>query len=87
VFLLQRGHIISSHDRECRLGDACILQQLKQLKQVKQGSSGVLRGGKEVNDMMEGPWFGIVVMVLIIVGGGVWIWHTMRSDKKDKNKE
>jgi hypothetical protein len=32
---------------------------------------------------MEGPWFGIVIMTLMVVGLGVWIWYTMRSDKKE----
>jgi uncharacterized membrane protein YqiK len=30
---------------------------------------------------MEGPWLGIVIMVLMIVGIGVWIWYAMRADK------
>jgi hypothetical protein len=33
---------------------------------------------------MEGPWFGIVVMVLMIGGIGVWIWYAMRADKDKK---
>ena len=33
---------------------------------------------------MEGPWFGIVVMTLMVVGLGVWIWYAMRSIRKNK---
>ena len=33
---------------------------------------------------MEGPWFGIVIMTLLVVGLGVWIWYAMRPDKKNK---
>jgi hypothetical protein len=33
---------------------------------------------------MQGPWFGIVIMVLMIVGIGVWIWYAMRADKGGK---
>jgi hypothetical protein len=32
---------------------------------------------------MEGPWFGIVIMTLMVVGLGVWIWYAIRSDKKE----
>lgn len=32
---------------------------------------------------MEGPWFGIVVVTLMVVGIGVWIWHAMRANKDD----
>jgi hypothetical protein len=33
--------------------------------------------------MMEGPWLGIAIMVLMIVGIGVWIWYAMRADKAE----
>jgi len=33
---------------------------------------------------MQGPWFGIAVMVLMIVGIGIWIWYAMRADKNEK---
>ena len=33
---------------------------------------------------MQGPLFGIVIMVLMVVGIGVWIWYAMRSDKGKK---
>jgi membrane protein DedA with SNARE-associated domain len=33
--------------------------------------------------MMEGPWFGIIIMLAIVVGLGWWIWKTMRKDKDD----
>ncbi len=36
---------------------------------------------------MQGPMFGIVVMVLMVVGIGVWIWYAMRADKKGQNEE
>lgn len=36
---------------------------------------------------MEGPWFGIVVMVLMVAGIGVWIWYAMRGDKGTKESE
>jgi hypothetical protein len=32
---------------------------------------------------MQGPWFGIVIMTLMVVGIGVWIWYAMRADKKE----
>jgi hypothetical protein len=31
---------------------------------------------------MEGPWFGIVIMTLMVVGIGVWIWWAMRQKKE-----
>jgi hypothetical protein len=31
---------------------------------------------------MEGPWFGIVIMTLMVVGLGVWIWWVMRKSKE-----
>ncbi len=37
--------------------------------------------------MMEGPWLGIIIMVLMIVGIGVWIWYAMRADKADKSNK
>jgi hypothetical protein len=33
---------------------------------------------------MQGPWFGIAIMALMIVGIGVWIWYAMRADKNEK---
>jgi hypothetical protein len=35
---------------------------------------------------MEGPWFGIVIMTLMVVGLGVWIWYAMRADKTGEKK-
>jgi len=32
---------------------------------------------------MEGPWFGIVIMTLIVVGLIWWIWWAIRQGKKD----
>jgi hypothetical protein len=31
---------------------------------------------------MEGPWLGGIVMLLMVVGLGVWIWWAMRQDKE-----
>ena len=28
---------------------------------------------------MQGPWFGIVIMVLMVAGLGAWIWYAMKS--------
>ena len=36
----------------------------------------------EVTIMMEGPMFGIIVLVAMILGLGWWIWHSLRKDKK-----
>jgi hypothetical protein len=36
--------------------------------------------------MMQGPWLGIVIMTLMVVGIGVWIWYAMRADKADKKE-
>jgi hypothetical protein len=33
---------------------------------------------------MESPWFGGIIMLIIVVGLGVWLWYTMRADKPDK---
>jgi len=33
--------------------------------------------------MMQGPWLGIVIMTLMVVGIGVWVWYAMRADKKE----
>jgi hypothetical protein len=30
---------------------------------------------------MQGPWLGIVIMVAMVGGLGVWLWYTMRNDK------
>jgi len=38
--------------------------------------------GREVSEM-EGPWFGIIIMALMVVGIGVWIWFAMRSKKTE----
>jgi hypothetical protein len=32
---------------------------------------------------MEGPWFGIVIMTLMVVGLGVWIWWAMKKNKEE----
>lgn len=29
---------------------------------------------------MESPWFGGIIMLLIVVGLGVWLWYAMRKD-------
>jgi hypothetical protein len=31
---------------------------------------------------MEGPWFGIVIMTLMVVGIGVWVWWAMKQNKE-----
>jgi hypothetical protein len=31
---------------------------------------------------MEGPWFGIVIMTVMVVGLVWWIWWTVKKDKK-----
>jgi hypothetical protein len=31
---------------------------------------------------MEGPWLGGIVMLLMVVGLGVWIWWAMRQDRE-----
>jgi hypothetical protein len=36
---------------------------------------------------MEGPWFGIVIMILMVVGLGVWVWIMMRPEKGGKSDE
>ena len=41
--------------------------------------------GREVSEM-QGPWFGIALMVLMIAGLGAWIWYAMRSGKDDKSE-
>jgi hypothetical protein len=35
---------------------------------------------------MQGPWFGIVIMTLMVVGIGVWVWYAMRADKPGKKE-
>jgi hypothetical protein len=30
---------------------------------------------------MESPWFGGIIMLIIVVGLGVWLWYAMRKDK------
>ncbi|MBM4315535.1 MAG: hypothetical protein FJ122_16685 [Deltaproteobacteria bacterium] len=32
---------------------------------------------------MESPWFGGVIMIIIVVGLVVWVWYAMR--KKDES--
>jgi cbb3-type cytochrome oxidase subunit 3 len=32
---------------------------------------------------MEGPWFGIVIMTLMVVGLVWWIWRAMKQNKKE----
>jgi hypothetical protein len=32
---------------------------------------------------MQGPWFGIIVMTLMVVGLGVWIWYAMKQNKDE----
>ncbi len=31
---------------------------------------------------MEGPWLGGMVMLLMVVGLGIWIWWAMRQDRE-----
>jgi hypothetical protein len=31
---------------------------------------------------MESPWFGGIIMLIIVVGLGVWLWYAMRKDKE-----
>jgi hypothetical protein len=30
---------------------------------------------------MQSPWFGGIIMLVMVVGLGVWLWWTMRKDK------
>lgn len=30
---------------------------------------------------MESPWFGGIIMLLIVVGLGAWLWYAMRKDE------
>jgi hypothetical protein len=30
---------------------------------------------------MDSPWFGGIIMLLIVVGLGVWLWYAMRKDE------
>ena len=34
--------------------------------------------------MMEGPWFGIILTVAMVLGLVWWCWWAYRSDKKKK---
>jgi len=31
---------------------------------------------------MQGPWFGGIIMLVMVVGLGVWIWWAMRKNKE-----
>ena len=31
---------------------------------------------------MESPWLGGIVMLLMVVGLGIWIWWAMRQDRE-----
>ncbi len=33
--------------------------------------------------MMEGPWFGIIIMSALILGLAWWIWKMMRKGKEE----
>lgn len=33
--------------------------------------------------MMEGPWFGIIIMSALVVGLVWWIWNMMRKSKEE----
>jgi hypothetical protein len=33
---------------------------------------------------MESPWFGGIIMLLVVAGLGVWLWYAMRKDESDK---
>jgi heme/copper-type cytochrome/quinol oxidase subunit 4 len=33
--------------------------------------------------MMEGPWFGIIIMSVLVVGLAWWIWKMMRKGKEE----
>jgi hypothetical protein len=35
---------------------------------------------------MEGPWFGIVIMTVLVVGLVWWIWYTVRKDRKNDDQ-
>jgi len=35
--------------------------------------------------MMDGPWLGIVVMTVLIVGLIWWCWWAMRQGKKEQD--
>lgn len=30
---------------------------------------------------MESAWFGGIIMLLVVVGLGVWLWYAMRKDE------
>lgn len=30
---------------------------------------------------MDSPWFGGIVMLIIVVGLGIWLWYAMRKDE------
>lgn len=30
---------------------------------------------------MESPWFGGIIMIVIVVGLVVWVWYAMRKDE------
>jgi len=31
---------------------------------------------------MQSPWFGGIIMLVMVVGLGVWIWSMMRKNKE-----
>jgi len=31
---------------------------------------------------MQSPWFGGIIMLVMVVGLGVWIWKMMRQNKE-----
>jgi len=37
--------------------------------------------------MMDGPWFGIAIMLAMVVGLVWWCWWAMRKDKDEKGDE
>jgi cobalamin biosynthesis Mg chelatase CobN len=51
-----------------------------------------IRGGNEHGEgfqvreeerSMQSPWFGGIIMLIMLVGLGVWIWKMMRKSKEE----
>ena len=51
----------------------------------KQDFISDFRSGRRA--MMDGPWFGIAIMLAMVVGLVRWCWWAMRKDKDEKGDE